>query len=49
MTALAISTAAATAAAVLLATTIPTAEAVNTLAEGTAAALQTQTQINAHL
>ena len=49
MTALAISTAAATAAAVSLAATIPTVEAVNTLAEGTAAALQTQTQINAHL
>lgn len=49
VTVLAISTAAATAAAVSLAATIPTAEAVNTLAEGTAAALQTQTQINAHL
>lgn len=49
VTALAISTAAATAAAVSLAATIPTAEAVNTLAEGMVAALQTQTQINAHL
>ncbi|XP_059255016.1 uncharacterized protein LOC132017239 [Mustela nigripes] len=49
VTLLAISTAAATAAAVSLAATIPTAEAVNTLAEGMAAALQTQTQINAHL
>uniref|UniRef100_A0A8C7ERV4 Retroviral envelope protein GP41-like domain-containing protein n=1 Tax=Neovison vison TaxID=452646 RepID=A0A8C7ERV4_NEOVI len=49
VTALAISTAAATAAVVSLAATRPTAEAVNTLAEGMAAALQTQTQINAHL
>uniref|UniRef100_A0A8C7ALD5 Retroviral envelope protein GP41-like domain-containing protein n=1 Tax=Neovison vison TaxID=452646 RepID=A0A8C7ALD5_NEOVI len=49
VTALSISTAAAMAAAVSLAAAIPTAEAVNTLAEGTAAALQTQTQINAHL
>lgn len=33
----------------MAAVAISTAEAVNTLAEGTAAALQTQTQLNAHL
>uniref|UniRef100_M3Y078 Retroviral envelope protein GP41-like domain-containing protein n=1 Tax=Mustela putorius furo TaxID=9669 RepID=M3Y078_MUSPF len=47
--AVAASAAAATAAAEALATVVPTAEALNTLAEGTAAALQTQLQLNAHL